>query len=46
MGKLREMGFCNRERNEELLKKHNGDVETVVQELLSMSENDWMEQRH
>lgn len=46
MGKLREMGFCNREINEELLKKHNDDVEAVVQELLSMTENDWMNQRH
>ena len=46
MGKLGEMGFCNRELNEKLLKKHNNDVEAVVQELLSTTENDWMEQRH
>ncbi|XP_071149090.1 next to BRCA1 gene 1 protein-like [Mytilus edulis] len=46
MAKLKEMGFCNRELNEKLLKKHNDDVETVVQELLSTTENDWMAQRH
>ena len=46
MGKLKEMGFCNRELNEKLLKKHNDDVEAVVQEILATNENDWMEQRH
>jgi hypothetical protein len=46
MGKLKEMGFCNRELNEKLLKKHNDDVEAVVKEILATNENDWMEQRH
>lgn len=46
MGKLQEMGFCNRELNIKLLKKHNDDVEAVVQEILATNENNWMEQRH
>lgn len=46
MGKLVEMGFCNRELNKELLKKHNDDVEAVVQDLLSSTDNDWWHRRH
>jgi len=34
MGQLVGMGFANLELNEELLKKHNGDVEQVVAELI------------
>lgn len=46
MGKLVEMGFCNRDLNQELLKKHNDDVEAVVQDLLSTTDNDWWNRRH
>jgi len=34
MSQLVGMGFANLELNEELLKKHNGDVEQVVAEIL------------
>ncbi|XP_033728100.1 next to BRCA1 gene 1 protein-like [Pecten maximus] len=46
MTKLIEMGFCNRERNQQLLEKHGQDVEAAVQELLSEADSDWMERRH
>ena len=46
MGKLIEMGFTNRELNKNLLKKHNDDMEKVVQELLSQADTDWHSRRH
>ena len=46
MGKLFEMGFTNRELNNKLLRKHNDDVEKVVQELLSQADKDWYNRRH
>ncbi|XP_061189059.1 next to BRCA1 gene 1 protein-like isoform X2 [Saccostrea echinata] len=46
MKKLIEMGFCNRQRNQELLNKHNYDLDKVLAELLNQSDNDWMHNRH
>ncbi|XP_070569571.1 LOW QUALITY PROTEIN: next to BRCA1 gene 1 protein-like [Ptychodera flava] len=46
MDQLIDMGFCNRELNNKLLLKHNNNVERVVQDLLSESENDWHTNRH
>lgn len=43
---LAEMGFCNRQQNEELLKKHNNDVALVVAELVNLNDNDWYASRH
>ncbi|KAF8786747.1 Next to BRCA1 protein like [Argiope bruennichi] len=46
MEQLIEMGFCNRQQNESLLKKHNGDLHLVVAELVSLNDNDWYASRH
>jgi cellulose synthase/poly-beta-1,6-N-acetylglucosamine synthase-like glycosyltransferase len=46
MKKLIEMGFCNREKNQKLLNKHNSDLDKVLYELLNQSDNDWMNNRH
>lgn len=46
MKKLIEMGFCNRKQNQELLNKHNSDLDKVLAELLNQSGNDWMNNRH
>lgn len=46
MKKLIEMGFCNRKKNQELLTKHNSDLDRVLAELLREGENDWMNNRH
>lgn len=46
MGQLMDMGFANRQKNDALLVKHNYDVEKVVQDLLSMGDNDWAVNRH
>lgn len=46
MDQLIEMGFCNRQQNEMLLKKHKGDVALVVAELVNMNDNDWYNSRH
>ena len=43
---LMEMGFADRQRNVLLLKKHNGNVQAVVQELLAEIDNDWSSNRH
>ncbi|XP_035210298.1 next to BRCA1 gene 1 protein-like isoform X1 [Stegodyphus dumicola] len=43
---LVEMGFCNREQNEQLLEKHKGDVALVVAELVNLNDNDWYASRH
>jgi hypothetical protein len=41
MRQLLEMGFGNRERNTQLLEKHGGNVESVVQALLADVETAW-----
>lgn len=46
MGKLREMGFFDRQLNERLLKKYNMDINKAVVELLQQNDNDWSEARH
>ncbi len=46
MNQLHEMGFCDRQLNEKLLKKHNMDVSGVVTELLHENDNDWSFVRH
>nr|XP_015930853.1 uncharacterized protein LOC107457248 isoform X2 [Parasteatoda tepidariorum] len=46
MDQLIEMGFCNRQQNETLLKKHNGDVAVVVAELVNLNDNEWYASRH
>jgi hypothetical protein len=46
MDQLKEMGFCNRQMNEELLKKHKNDVALVVGELVNLNDNDWYASRH
>lgn len=43
---LQDMGFCNRELNEQLLAKHNGDIPRVVTELLTINDNEWFKSRH
>ncbi|KAK3083203.1 hypothetical protein FSP39_016634 [Pinctada imbricata] len=46
MGKLIEMGFCDRAKNKVLLEKHKYDVEEVLGELLRDMDNYWMDNRH
>lgn len=46
MDQLMEMGFCNRQQNEELLRKHKNDVAQVVGELVNLNDNDWYASRH
>ncbi|XP_004633861.1 next to BRCA1 gene 1 protein isoform X2 [Octodon degus] len=46
MAHLFEMGFCDRQLNLRLLKKHNYNILQVVTELLQLSNNDWYSQRH
>ncbi|XP_072105127.1 NBR1 autophagy cargo receptor a isoform X1 [Mobula birostris] len=43
---LFEMGFCDRQLNAKLLKKHNNNLIEVVNELLHINENDWFTGRH
>ncbi|XP_068751371.1 next to BRCA1 gene 1 protein-like isoform X1 [Montipora capricornis] len=43
---LMEMGFCDRKLNEKLLRKHNYNVALVVNELLSLTDNEWSSSRH
>uniref|UniRef100_UPI00398E8A87 NBR1 autophagy cargo receptor a isoform X2 n=1 Tax=Pristiophorus japonicus TaxID=55135 RepID=UPI00398E8A87 len=43
---LFEMGFCDRQLNMKLLKKHSNNLIEVVTELLQISENDWYADRH
>jgi len=45
MDKLVEMGFGDRQRNQQLLDKHCGDVQRVIQELVE-DVNDWHVTRH
>lgn len=44
--RIREMGYFNNERTLALLKKHNGDVHLVVDELCMETDNEWCENRH
>ncbi|XP_041029238.1 NBR1 autophagy cargo receptor a isoform X4 [Carcharodon carcharias] len=43
---LFEMGFCDKQLNMKLLKKHSNNLIEVVTELLYISENDWYTNRH
>lgn len=46
MAHLFEMGFCDRQLNLQLLKKHNYNLLHVVTELLQVSNNDWYSHRY
>ena len=46
MEQLIEMGFGERETNQELLEKYNNNIERVVLELLQSMDNNWHESRH
>ncbi|XP_055244031.1 next to BRCA1 gene 1 protein isoform X4 [Gorilla gorilla gorilla] len=46
MAHLFEMGFCDRQLNLRLLKKHNYNILQVVTELLQLNNNDWYSQRY
>ncbi|XP_032135414.1 next to BRCA1 gene 1 protein isoform X4 [Sapajus apella] len=46
MAHLFEMGFCDRQLNLRLLKKHNYNILQVVTELLQINNNDWYSQRY
>ncbi|XP_048222969.1 next to BRCA1 gene 1 protein isoform X2 [Perognathus longimembris pacificus] len=46
MAHLFEMGFCDRQLNLRLLKKHNYNILQVVTELLQVNNNDWYSQRY
>ncbi|XP_074079901.1 next to BRCA1 gene 1 protein isoform X1 [Macrotis lagotis] len=46
MAHLFEMGFCDRQLNLRLLKKHNHNILHVVTELLQMNNNDWYTHRY
>ncbi|KFO09112.1 Next to BRCA1 1, partial [Balearica regulorum gibbericeps] len=41
LSSLHEMGFCDRQLNLRLLKKHNNNMVQVVTELLQISNSDW-----
>lgn len=41
LSSLCEMGFCDRQLNLQLLKKHNNNMIEVVTELLQISNRDW-----
>ncbi len=43
---LIDMGFANRDRNAQLLEKHNNDVHAVISELIAENDNDWSVRRH
>ncbi|NXJ69708.1 NBR1 protein, partial [Rostratula benghalensis] len=45
LSSLREMGFCDRQLNLQLLKKHNNNMVQVVAELLQISNSDWYSSR-
>jgi hypothetical protein len=46
MQTLLEMGFANRRRNQQLLEKHNYDMDRVIQELIQENDNEWSNSRH
>ncbi|NXL11462.1 NBR1 protein, partial [Mesembrinibis cayennensis] len=45
LSSLCEMGFCDRQLNLRLLKKHNNNMVQVVTELLQLSNSDWYSSR-
>ncbi|NWV06286.1 NBR1 protein, partial [Ptilonorhynchus violaceus] len=45
LSSLCEMGFCDRQLNLQLLKKHNNNMIQVVTELLQISNSDWYSSR-
>ncbi|KAK6166047.1 hypothetical protein SNE40_022831 [Patella caerulea] len=46
MKRLIEMGFCNREVNQELLTRYEDDVNQVISVLIDMHKDDWAAERH
>ncbi|XP_051014661.1 next to BRCA1 gene 1 protein isoform X2 [Acomys russatus] len=46
MAHLFEMGFCDRQLNLRLLRKHNYNILQVVTELLQVNNNDWYNHRY
>ncbi|XP_076459408.1 uncharacterized protein LOC143292750 [Babylonia areolata] len=44
--RIREMGYFNNERTLALLRKYEGDVQKVVNELVEETDSDWAERRH
>lgn len=46
MEKLIDLGFADRALNEKLLKKHDGDLNKVIQSILDIAENNWHESRY
>ncbi|XP_006010538.1 NBR1 autophagy cargo receptor a isoform X2 [Latimeria chalumnae] len=46
MSVLFEMGFCDRQLNLRLLKKHNYNLMEVVTELIQINDNDWYSSRY
>ncbi|XP_006901792.1 PREDICTED: next to BRCA1 gene 1 protein [Elephantulus edwardii] len=46
MAHLFEMGFCDRQLNLRLLKKHNSNILQVVTDLLQVNTNDWYSHRY
>ncbi|XP_037742667.1 next to BRCA1 gene 1 protein isoform X2 [Chelonia mydas] len=46
LANLCEMGFCDRQLNLRLLKKHNYNIVQVVTELLQINNNDWYSSRY
>lgn len=46
MAHLFEMGFCDRQLNLRLLRKHNHNILQVVTELLQVNNNDWYSHRY
>ncbi|XP_008936134.1 PREDICTED: next to BRCA1 gene 1 protein, partial [Merops nubicus] len=45
LSNLCEMGFCDRQLNLQLLKKHNNNMVQVITELLQISNSDWYSSR-
>ncbi|XP_068120526.1 next to BRCA1 gene 1 protein isoform X1 [Hyperolius riggenbachi] len=43
---LIEMGFCDRQLNQRLLRKHNYNLMDVVTELIQINDNDWYSARY
>ncbi|XP_018089536.1 neighbor of BRCA1 gene 1 L homeolog isoform X2 [Xenopus laevis] len=46
MAILFEMGFCDRQLNQRLLRKHDGNLMDVVTELIQINDNDWYSARY
>ncbi|XP_053555563.1 next to BRCA1 gene 1 protein isoform X2 [Bombina bombina] len=46
MAILLEMGFCDRQLNQRLLRKHNYNLMDVVTELIQINDNDWYSARY